>query len=361
MSATMSAKRGGEPLNPVLYALLEYKLGEVKIANEGSAARFDERPDLLQSGQVIRTTLSNGEYYCVCCPFCGDTRFRLWVNYQYGEAYAERLGRRTNTHMAVCYNEHCESQPGRLRQLEDLIFGQNKRFLPKLSLKPGKKVDASPYEPPGAIVSLADLPADHPASAYLRSRNFDPQFLASEYGVGVIVTPPPDKKRALLKNRIYIPIKQNSQLMGWQARVVADAHGPKYFSGVKKSLALYNLDTAKTQPLVVVVEGVPSVWRLGAPAVCTFGNTLSHWQLTTIATTWVDKPVVLMWDYGDKLQNERIEKAVEELMARGLQVIPVFFPDKRDPADYTKAELRAMIAASSEAVGIPVDLSFLSE
>lgn len=361
MSVIMSAKQGVEPLNPLLYALLEHKLGEIRIASAGVAARFDERPDLLQSGQIIKTTLTNGEYYCVCCPFCGDTRFRLWVNYRYGEAYAERLGRRTNTHMAVCYNEDCLSPPGRLRQFEDLVFGQNKRFLPTLTIKPGKQIEATPYETPGDVVSLRELPADHPARAYLQGRNFDPQALADEYDVGLIVKPPPDKNRELLRNRIYIPIKQNSQLVGWQARVIGTTSGPKYFSGVKKSLALYNLDTAKQQPLVVIVEGVPSVWRLGAPAVCTFGNTLSHWQLTTIATTWVDKPVVLLWDYGDDAQIKKIERAVEALMERGMKVVPVFFPDDRDPADYTKTELRAMIAASSAAVGIPVDLSFLSE
>jgi len=361
MAMTAPASQGVQPLNPALYAMLEHKFGLVRVANAGAEAQFSLVPDPMTPGKFDRRYWQSGEYYTVCCPFCQDAGYRLWVNYRYGAEYREKTGRRSDTHLAICYRRNCLKQPGLARQLEDMIFGQNKRFTPTMIAQPALE-DAPPLviEPPGEIVPLAELPADHPAVTYLAVRGFNARELSEHFGVGVCVAVNGDRFR-IAANRIYIPVTHNEKLVGWQARTAGDAkYGPKYYNapGMQKSRMLYNFDTASKQPFVVIVEGVPSVWRIGAPAVCLFGKTLSAWQRLTIATTWVDKPVFVVLDSD---AQDETDQAVTQLCEHALQVIPVLLPDDRDPADYSRPELRELFANAAAAVGVAVDLSFLGD
>lgn len=344
------------PLNPVLYGLLEHKFGEIKIANEGVPAQVERVDDPLRPGRSMFRGNNWGEYYCVCCPFCKDSRNRLWVNHQYGADF--RNGRRTNTHLAVCYNENCLDKIGRLEQLEDMVFGAGRRFVIKTPIRsvPVEVVHTT-IEPPGEILPIDSLPEYHPAVEYLVSRGFsDMRELAQMFQIGVCVNPRLDKHR-IMRGRIYIPVFFNEQLIGWQGRVVGNPSTTvKYYNGLRKSQALYNYDNAAKQPVVVVVEGVPSVWRLGVAGVCIFGKTLSAWQCNTIATTWANKPIFVVLDYD--AQSE-LEQVVTQLCARNLNVVPVILPDARDPADYSRAELFDLLSAAAAAVDVTADLSFL--
>ena len=359
MAMTLPMARGVQPLNPALYAMLEHKFGTVRIHSAGCKAQFEKRPDPFNPGQTRKEYYSHGEYDAICCPFCKESGSRLWVNHLYGEEFREHTMRRSNTHLAICYRNNCLKQPGLSRQFEDLVFGPNKRALPKMPIRMADpETSLVMIEPPGEIVPLTDLPAEHPAMAYLYSREFDPAELTDNFNVGVCVAPDKDKFK-LVKNRIYIPVTFNGRLAGWQARSVGDdSYGPKYYNspGMQKSRTLYNYDTASKQPLVVVVEGVPSVWRIGAPAVCLFGKSMSHWQRTTIATTWAGKPVFFLLDSDAHIE---LDRGVIELCEHDLQVIPVILPDKRDPADYKRAQLKDLLGSAADAVGVAADLSFL--
>jgi hypothetical protein len=345
-----------EPLNPLLYGLLEHRFGTVNIANEGARAHVQRFADPLRNGRSIMRG-SWGEYYCVCCPFCRDERHRLWINHNYGADHHD--GRRTDTHLAVCYNENCLDKAGRLEQLEDMIFGAGRRLMIKAPIRPAAaEVIRTVVEPPGEILPLDTLPDYHPAVEYLTRRGFpDTAALARDFGIGVCGKAH-DEKFRIMRGRIYIPVYFNRQLVGWQGRVVGDPKTTvKYYNGLRKSQALYNYDAASQQPCVVIVEGVPSVWRLGAAGVCIFGKTLSAWQLNTVVTTWVGKPVFVMLDYDAQAE---LESAVHLLCRHNVQVVPVILPDSKDPADYTKAELFQILSESAAAVDVAADLSFLA-
>lgn len=328
-----------DPLNAVLYNLLERKFGAVWIANEGTPAQIQRMADPLRPGRFVERG-QWGEYYCVDCPFCEDSRHRLWINHLYGADFVNN--RRTRTHLATCYNEDCIKRPGRYEQLEDMVFGPGKPIIKKVQIKaPTAALVHRAVTPPGEICSIAGLPEFHPAVKYVRSRNFDPALLDREFQVGVC-TYITEAAYKIMLNRLYIPIRFNGELVSWQGRAIGDAFGPKYFNcpGTSKSRILYNYDRAREQPYVVVVEGVPSVWRIGAPAVCIFGKTMSLWQQTTLSTAWAGKPIVLMLDHDAR---EQMEQATAALQARGADVRPVFLPDSRDPADYTRAEIQGLI------------------
>jgi hypothetical protein len=330
-----------DPLNATLYSLLEHKFGEIRIANEGAAAHIQRFADPLRPGRFVERAHTWGEYYCVNCPFCQDARFRLWINHLYGADYENN--RRTRTHLATCYNEDCISKPGRREQLEDMVFGGGKRLFKKVAIRaPSAEFVHKAVAAPGEICSIAGLPEFHPAVKYVRSRKFDPLVLDAKFQIGVC-TYTTEAAYKIMLNRLYMPIHFNGELVGWQGRTVNDGGGPKYFNcpGTSKSRMLYNYDRAREQPYVVVVEGVPSVWRIGDPAVCIFGKTMSLWQQTTISTTWAGKPIILMLDNDARVE---MDHAAELLRARGADVRTIYMPDKRDPADYSEGEIQDMIA-----------------
>jgi hypothetical protein len=346
------------PLNPTLYALLEHKFGEIRIANAGSAANIQRFPDPLRPGKIVTQAHWWGEYYCVCCPFCNDVGNKLWINHLYGADYDSRTGRRTDTFLAHCYKNGCIAAEGRAAQLEDMIFGPGKWANRKIAIRTGDMTPVSEtVDVPGTIISVAELPEHHPAVEYLTSRNFDIKELAEVFQIGVCTDAP--ARHRIMNGRIYIPSFFNGMLVAYQGRLSRNTTSKqeiKYYTQGRKSRALYNYDNACRQSAVILVEGAPSVWRIGPAAVSLFGKTLSYWQENTIATTWAGKPVFVVLDCD---AQKELENAVTQLCQHNLQVVPVVLPDDRDPADYSRADLRDILSAAATAVNVKVDLSFL--
>jgi hypothetical protein len=209
---------------------------------------------------------------------------------------------------------------------------------------------------PGTIIPLTSLPDYHPAVEYVVSRGFDPIELSETFKIGVCTDA--EKRYEIMNGRIFIPAYFNGQLVSYQGRLSRNASKGevKYYTQGRKSRALYNYDLAANQSLVVLVEGAPSVWRIGLPGVCLFGKTLSYWQENTVATTWAGKPVFVMLDSDAR---KELEQAVMQLSQHNLKVVPVSLPDARDPADHSRAELHDILSAAASSAGVSADLSFL--
>ncbi len=338
------------PINATLYRLLQQKFGEVKFANEGCHAYVQRMPDPLNPRRTITHAASWGEYYCVNCPFCSDNRGRLWINHLYASEVVD--GSRQYTNLAICYNEQCLRIPGRAEQLEHLIFGHGAHLRPRaLPLRPVTVPhEPEPVRPPGTVIPLSELPTDHPARQYVAARGFSAEELTANFNVGLCVSVD-EPKLYTARGRLYIPVTYRQELVGWQARAVMPNVEPKYFNapGMKKSALLYNYDQAQSQPYVIVVEGVPSVWRLGKAAVCLFGKTMSYQQQKLIARTWAGKPVFLLLDHDAKPE---LDRATVTLSNMAVKVVPVELPDERDPADYSFAAINDLLSERASAAGV---------
>lgn len=155
-----------DPLNPVLYRLLCNKFGEVKIANEGCHAYVQRMPDPTNPRRTFTRASSWGEYYCVRCPFCNDHSARLWINHRYASEVEH--GRRQLTNLAICYHKQCLREPGRLEQLEQLIFGMGSHLKARpVNIRPAVSAFTPvAVSPPGEIISLRELPTKHAASIH---------------------------------------------------------------------------------------------------------------------------------------------------------------------------------------------------
>ena len=348
-------------LNPTLYRRLEYVFGSVKVSSHGLAmvAQRERHP---LTGRMYTEVLSRGEYYCVCCPRCNDTRNRLYISYRFGTQDEE--GYRMLS-LVVCYNEDCFRDYHNRRELYELLETPEetlKRARPKEGRVP-EEGDESNLMPAGPVTRLDALPPDHPANVFLAQRGFEPELLGYAYGVGVLDNPrvPP------IRGRIYIPIVMGGHLRGWQARRVdvGPSKGddkPKWYGapGMQKSQLLYNLDRASEYGTLVLVEGCSDVWAVGPMGVGILGSSLSPLQARRIAEVCrkQDKTIVLVLD-GDEdrgtidLKRERLTRLVRTVVCPA-HIVDVVMWDGLDPGDLDRGVLRQIIEAQAREQGVKI-------
>lgn len=352
-----------KPLNPVLYDGLVRAFGRVHVTNAGAAMLARYAPKFLEPGEELLID-SPGEYYLVCCPFCTDTRFRLWINHRWGAR--DEHGQR-NLWLAHCYNEKClvgnyERRMELYRRVSDLTAGP----MLAAAILPGTRTAPLAPVPPGPVTRLDRLPADHPANRYLAMRGYDPERLAAAYGLGYVESAAHFWSAS---NRIYCPIHQNGKYAGWQCRYVGDpdfkAKGapPKYFTlpGMQKGQMLWGLDLAVKYRTVVVVEGPFDRFNFGPQAVATLGFPPTADQLKLLANRFADKSVVLMPD-PDVWKSPSFEKFMTQTVAGltrparfrgGLAVVRL--PDGHDPGSLDAGFMKHYVAAEARGQGVKCD------
>ena len=334
-------------LNPTLYKRLAALYGEVKIANENEPIIIHRREE---NGRSRPWKVQGGEEYRVCCPDCGDTRHRLYVNHAYGTDVV--VGYPAHK-LVVCHNEHCESN-GRL--LEDLkrglysYFNRAKRenvLLPSEDMAPREPL---PFPKPEWTIPLTQLPQMHPASIYLAIRNFDREELEKRWGVVYCDRYEVDK-REWLGGRLFIPCGG----MGWQARAVGDSK-IKYYTchGWKKTESVYNLSEARKAMFCVVMEGVTKVWRLGptAPGVAIYGKRISEKQVEMLSRNFDRVLLVLDNDAYEStaLKLSDGDHTLALLSRRIPKTLRIKLP-VNDPGDMTKDALWDQLMQQASANG----------
>lgn len=342
-----------KPLNPTLYALLESRFGRVKVAHPGGAHRSRVVVDPLSGRNRLRRE-SAGEEYRVCCPVCGDSKFRLHVNHTFG--VRDPLGGYSET-LLHCFNEDCMRSRENLRDfLEDL---GTPGVLSLATVRKGEDRPPPPAELPDGFVPLDRLPPDDPCVAYVRSRGFDPGRLARAYGVGAA----PVSVNRLAEGRVVVPVYRRGALAGWQARYPADldwkaAGFPKYFfmEGFSRDRAVYNLDGAAGYRTLVLCEGVTDVWRFGPMACATFGCSVTEEQERQVARAAAGGATVVVLQDADRAGDSKAEELARRLagrVGRG-RVALARPPEGMDPADMTREAVRRLAAESAAAQGVPV-------
>ena len=337
------------PLNSQLYKELKKHFGTVVIADEGCGMLADYSTDL--HGRCILRSDSPGEYYRINCPFCNDTIQRLWINHRWG-VYDEKT-KSHNYFLAICYNEHCLEDSGNLAALKQKTawYGRSARA-GQVKVSEGDVPTANkPIALPADFLRLDELSADHAACHYLLQRGFDPATMARKWGLGFSY----EACRWSLRGRLVIPVydasAQQSQLMGWQARAIADDDDPKYYTarGFKKSRVLYGMQRVAGTGPVVICEGPTDVWRLGAGAVALLGKTASSEQRRLIREHFEGRPLIIMLDAdahadAQKLQSQLVAARRQSLMRRDMAAVVIGeLPAGHDPGDCRPAQLKKII------------------
>lgn len=347
-----------QPINRPLFNSLRTRFGVVKIANEGER-RLTRLVRNIPSAKPEIEVLQAGEQYRVCCPYCSDTRFRLYVCYLWNSV--NEKGERQGRGLIHCFNEGCV-----MRHFEDEL---KPYIMGNVTITRSAEDAASrfiPFQPvawPGRCVPLNGLPPEHPARQYMLQRRFDPDELFKMWDVHYCVEAAEDEGGLVprttivanyVRNRIMIPIYRSGHMVGWQARAVGDKHvGPKYYTmpGLRKTQLIYNGDRARQYPFGVIVEGVTSAWRVGPRAGALLGKSMSHHQQKLVHQYWQTGGMCLLLDPDAIEQMETIMLLLGKQSFRwGAFHLPL--PDDRDPADFEHDELWGLIVNYARVRGV---------
>lgn len=329
-------------LNPELFRALKRlnKGVDPKISNPGVRYSFTVKED---NGK--KRIHGAGEHYAINCPACSDTRFRLYVHYMFGQKHhVQGYNSPGDALLGLAY---CQNEQKRIRlqgYLEGFYTPANPRTAETIealngTLKTGKR------ECPvmGYCRKLEDLPEEHPAAVYLRSRGFSPRYLG-ETSKAVLIEGHHDPIiNRMAAGRIGFPFYVGGELLTWQARSPFDLPKTKkwppkwWFPGGTLKVP-WNIDVAAQFPVVVICEGILSAVNAGPAAIAICGKTITGESMALIKKYWSKAIVMLDSDVGINRKPGEIdyhERALGELKAAGIEAQCVQWTpgDLRDPGE----------------------------
>ena len=357
-------------LNPALFAILQRRLGKGHVAKRGEQRIAHYVPDPQHAGRIREKVTKWGEQYNFDCPFCGDTRGRLFVSYKYGLPDANG---RPNYTLFSCKNDtQCHTLTGvrdRFEAMAAIPVGYRAQVQAGIAAAHASVETPVPtaertFALPDHTTPLSDLPNDHPAITYLRGRGFSPEYLATTWDVRYA-----SPWSSAASNRILIPVYRpelhfggehaaagEPVLAGWQARFIGepDRHTPKYRfpSGMPKSTLLYGLVQAKqTTGPIAICEGTTDVWRCGpGHAVATFGKAVSHDQKLLLVHHFAGRPLVVMLDADAADSAHELARELRLMRARQAGdkcvVVAQLPAGRKDPGGCTYEELYAAVTSA---------------
>ncbi len=315
-----------EPLNSILYNALVRAFRQVLISNAGEPYVPATQVSCFRRGRMDSPPLHPGEYYRVSCPFCDDTRQRLYINHMFnvqGDDGDDHL------YLAHCFNEECIDSRYHQKKLVDMLFPFGYRERQRLNRTPLPSTEATvPAHSERPVVALPpSFPLQDALSStacdYLLRRGFEPQEISGYWGVTYCLFAPNSSPK--LFQRLLIPVYDYQLafrsppvtcLAGWQARVIQSTDSsPKYLSmkGMRKSHLLYGLPQAvNTTGPIIVVEGPTDVWRLGSHAVALFGKAISNCQRQMLDRHFGNRPIVIALDRDAQDEARRIVSSIRE-------------------------------------------------
>ena len=329
-----------EVLNPDLYAVLcDIFRGEVEVVNPGSPG------DIVYTKKGLKyyAHAENGaQEFRVNCPYCGDTRGRLYINYLAVSNIKHRGLPVKTYHLMNCRNEGCSTI--------DLYKDLRKRVKnpPAITVKEIKKKARIDLRLPSPNYLINSKKAHAAPVAYMRSRGFDLDELAEVYGVRTCERVPGVEH---LGQMVLFPSYDGARLTFWQARMAHDAfpgsRAPKYYfpTGTQKSEILYNRFHAIGEKMVVITEGVLDAIRVGKQGVSVFGKHPSVAQTRIMKRIFKRKMGVLMLDPDAAKEARKWYNKYkgDAIFGKGLFLCEL---QDKDPAEHTREELWEVIIDS---------------
>ena len=342
-------------MNPELFARLRKRYGRVGVFDEGVERRSRRVKSPFNAGEARPEIQVWGEAYVINCPFCGDTKQRLYISYCWGLQDTQK-----KHNYLKCFNDNScttvdRSDPAshweRVKKNRDSLWADIWYGQPLVTLTPAYAPDEDP-EPawPGHVMPVQRLPVGSVVSSYLIGRGLDPKWLGEHWRVSMLIeSTQPD--REWLEGRIIVPHYLDGKCMVWQARSAGNLP-PKYFTQGRKSHHLYNEENARRFREVILVEGVFDAFKIGGQGVATFGLTCSHDQSKRLLQ-WPDGLIV----YFDRPKKEKEAEARSRALARIAAayhgpILDVMPPAGHDAGSLTYEENMRVIADAARQAGL---------
>jgi hypothetical protein len=198
-------------------------------------------------------------------------------------------------------------------------------------------------------VDRVDVPGDPLQKMhidYLCQRGYDPQTIMTKYrvrGEGIAGD---------YKYRIIIPILFEDEIVSFVARDVTGKQKLRYKNcPIDKSVlnpkhVLYNLDNCK-EDVIVIVEGIFDVWRMGDGYAASLGTDLSPPQIRLLSKY---KKIIFLFD-NEELAQAKAKKYAYLLSSMGIEVVIANTETAKDPGELSpkeEAKVRAWINSLKE-------------
>lgn len=350
-------------LNRDLYMRMQMQFGRTAVSHPGVAVSYESTDDPEGRGFRRADVRHWGETYRANCPFCRESRRRLYVCHAYDLVGP---GGETFRGLAHCFNE--TDCLGNRRNREELWRSLRPQLLnpPRRDKMPGRVLDEADLRPqfPKNVLPIDSLDVDHPAAVYLRDdRGFDLHYLWSRFRVGYC----PESEILQANRRIIIPVYSDGRAVGWQGRKIGDGGGDafvdiKYLSAPhwRKSQYLLNYDFARLRRTIVLCEGPTDAFRVGLCGVCTFGASISPTQigLLTAAVREGVERVVWAWDGDLAAKNIDLDETRRQLQeSLGSAFLEAEFPPDVDPGSLNSDVLLAELTHQAAKRGVHLSFS----
>lgn len=278
----------GTVKNPALFDALTSVFGKVRVTSAGENARWSW--DLTKTPRVPKIDYG-GEQYYVCCPVCGDTRYRLEIGHRLLTPLDRNIAPEILRYLYKCHNEGCKfhTHPyyaaieDYLKKNPDLVgFSVARIMSSQASKQNGPEVPVT-QDLPSGVLFLRDLPSGHPAREFVvKKYGFDPDAISDYFKVGYCATP--DPKYPAAYNRIIFPIQQDGKWVSWQGRSLDPQATQRWYFPTGFRKVLYNWDNLPRQrgDVVVITEGIPASIASGPTATAIFGKELDPRRISLI-------------------------------------------------------------------------------
>ena len=284
----------------------------------------------------IKHVTSSNEVH-VCCPICGDTRYRMYINLVSGLVYCHNCQYKGDIVRLVSDVEHIPIFMAR-QKIESVVETPVEGSLSEYLLN--KSIYATPYTIQKRAIRLpSEFKLLHTSTSYiaqqakryLYKRGITDQQI-EYHGMGYCTS-------GEYEQRVIIPIVQEDQLKFWVARAFNNHMFPKEksphtdFYQWKKSEVVFNLDTAiKTYNSMVICEGVFDALSWGTIGVALLGKSLYEPQLVSILQyrDLLTEGVYVCLDADAR--NDTIKLATE--LSQYFKVYVVTIPEDYDDPNY---------------------------
>ena len=297
-------------LNPALFDALTDYFGSVRVADENTPLKWEWRDDPKTKKRTPHI-VTGGEQYYVCCPCCGDRRFRLAIGHRFLTPLDKTFAPELLRHTYKCYNENCNFREHHAVDAIQLYLSRHRDLVGlqvyRMKSKTAPQVVGAPRGPmelPTGFIPLDQLPPDHAALRFIIEKyRFDPMYLAKAYGAGFVGEPPGFMQ---VKNRIIFPVYSEGVLAFWQGRTILKDEPTRWYITPGTRKVVYNIDRIPEGDVIVICEGIPAAIASGPTAGAVFGKDIDQHRAQQIAKRF--RTAVIALDPETQLPDPRTRR-----------------------------------------------------
>lgn len=311
------------------------------------------------------------------CPFCGETKRRLYVRIDTGVWHCFRCSEKGNPltfvmkYFGVSYADAIDILETYGHDVEEYNDRRNpqqygEEFTPEERLllfiaregepfeKESRKGLVCPPSPTNTKTLRANFnnPEAYPFFAYLHKRGVTKEQIETHnisYLVEGEVTLMDGRKLTIRNHLIFYTLDIEGKPMYWNTRSIDPNPFIKTFNGASgdtehsKSTAVFNLNNAQQTDKIVITEGVFDAMTVGESGVATFGKKITNSQIELIADA-VKKTNIPIYLFLDTDAGEEMLQAVTSLQSKvSSPIYFVFNPTGKDANDLGRQATEELI------------------